>query len=165
MPASDTVFLLVRSPDARPGLPTGWQTSSWPVCPGKPHARAPAPGPMRHLIGAWPQVVTPKGRSGARSDRAGMPVHELSRAEGSMSRTPRPSSSASGKDGALDLGLDQVIGHLDGVDTAGGHEFSQVVRRQAASSGWLRSGDQPLVPGRLRASPGARARPPGCGSA
>ena len=50
-----------------------------------------------HLIRAWPQVVTPKGRSGASWSGLGCRRTSCPSPSGRMSSTPRPSSSASGK--------------------------------------------------------------------
>src|SRR5260370_9962253 len=50
-----------------------------------------------HLIRAWPQVVIPKGRSGASSAGLGGRRTSCPSPRGRMSSTPRPSSSASGK--------------------------------------------------------------------
>ena len=78
-----------------------------------------------HLIRACAQVVTPKGRSGASRSGAGRAAHELPLAERAHEQDAEAEFVGQRQDGALGLALGRVVGHLDGVDAAGGHELGE----------------------------------------
>ena len=80
---------------------------------------------------------------------AGLPSHELSLAERAHEQDAEAEFGGERQDRALDLALGRVVGHLDGVDTAGGHELGEFAEGSRGVVGGSDQADQPLVPGGL----------------
>ena len=102
-----------------------------------------------HLIRACAQVVTPNGRSGSSSCRAGRPARQLPLAERAHQQDAQAEVVGQRQDGALDLAVGRVVGHLHGVDAAGAHELGELAEGRRGVVGGADQADLPAVPGGL----------------
>jgi hypothetical protein len=81
--------------------------------------------------------------------RAGLPPHQLPLAERAHEHDTEAQLVGQRQDRALDLALEGVVGHLHGVDAAGGHQLGELGKGPRGVVGGADLADQPLVPGLL----------------
>ena len=81
--------------------------------------------------------------------QAGRPAHQLPLAQRAHEQDAEAELVGQRQDRALHLALHRVVGHLDGVDAAGGHQLGQLPEGRRRVVGGSDQANQPAVPGGL----------------